>query len=95
VDFLEREQGQYRKEFSLFPSVNRHPRMGDVYNPDTRHFPLKDYYTYIASVGPASEYIVIKTILNPYINVLWLGSLIMLTGFVWALIRRWRMQNSR
>ncbi|MFH1160570.1 MAG: cytochrome c biogenesis protein CcsA [bacterium] len=88
VDFLKRVQGKYRWEFSLFPSVNRHPKMGEVYNPDTKHYLMKDYYSYIASVGRTSEYIVIKTIANPYINVLWLGSCIMLVGFIWALIRK-------
>ncbi|MBN1198243.1 MAG: hypothetical protein JXA23_02745, partial [Bacteroidales bacterium] len=90
VDFLKRIKGNYTNAFSLFPSVNRHPRMGNVYNPDTRHFLLKDYYTYIATTGKEDEYIVIKTIINPYINVLWLGSLIMIAGFLWSLIRRIR-----
>ncbi|NQV02987.1 MAG: cytochrome c biogenesis protein CcsA [Bacteroidia bacterium] len=93
VDFIKRKNGDYTWQFSLHPSVNRHPRMGDVYNPVTRNFLLKDYYLYIASVGKTSDFIVIKTILNPYINVLWLGSLIMLLGFVWALWKRIRISQ--
>ncbi len=90
VDFLNRVKGEYSYQFSLYPSVNSHPRMGAVYNPDTRNFILRDYYMYIASVGSTSDYIVIKAILNPYINVLWLGTMVMLFGFTWALIRRVR-----
>jgi len=88
VDFLKRNKGLYTYQFTLHPSVNIHPRMGAVYNPDTRNFLLKDYYMFIASVGKTHEYIVIKAILNPYINVLWLGSLVMLLGFTWALWKR-------
>ncbi len=93
VDFLKRNQGVYTLQFSLYPSVNSHPRMGDVYNPDTRNLLLKDYYIFIASVGKTSDFIVIKAILNPYINVLWLGSLVMLLGFVWALMKRVRSRQ--
>jgi cytochrome c-type biogenesis protein CcmF len=93
VDFLKRRSGKYIREFSLFPSVNRHPRMGDVYNPDTRHFLWKDYYMYISSVGSHPDYIVIKAIMNPYINILWAGSLIMTGGFAVALFRRLRKRQ--
>ncbi|TSA28354.1 MAG: cytochrome C biogenesis protein [Bacteroidetes bacterium] len=88
VDFLKRNKGVYTRQFTLYPSVNSHPRMGDVYNPDTRNFLLKDYYMYIAKVGKPSDYIVIKAILNPYMNIIWLGSVVMLLGVVWALIKR-------
>ncbi len=43
IDFLKRRKGEYTKQFTLYPSVNRNPRMGDVYNPATKHFLLKDY----------------------------------------------------
>jgi len=95
IDFMKRKEGEYINQFTLYPSVNRHPRMGNVYNPDTKHFLLKDYYTYIASVGIETNFIVIKTIMNPYINVLWLGSLVMLIGFCWALIRRLKSVKSQ
>jgi cytochrome c-type biogenesis protein CcmF len=95
VDFLKRKKGRYNLEFTLHPSVNVNPRMGEVYNPDTRHFPGRDYYTYISSVGTdaGSDYIVIKTIMNPYINVLWAGALIMMAGIVWAWVRRVRISK--
>lgn len=90
VDFLKPKNGGYVKEFTLFPSVNRNPRMGDVYNPDTRHFLWADYYMYISSTGQNDEYIVIKAIVNPYINVLWGGAILMVAGFSYAFYRRLR-----
>ena len=90
VDFLKTRKGKYVREFTLYPSVNRNPRMGDVYNPDTRHFLWRDYYTYISSVGMNPDYIVVRTIENPYINVLWAGAILMIGGFSYAFIRRLR-----
>jgi cytochrome c biogenesis factor len=94
IDFLKSKQGRYVKEFSLYPSVNRNPRMGDVYNPDTRHFPGKDYYTYISFVSGEPDYIVVKTIMNPYINVLWAGAILMIAGLSYAFIRRMRKRQA-
>ena len=90
VDYMTRKTGKYQLEFSLYPSVNVHPRMGAVYNPDTRHFISRDYYTYIASVSKEQDYIVIRTIMNPYINILWLGSVVMIAGLAIAMVRRAR-----
>ena len=90
VDFLIREGGKFRREFTLNPSVNVHPRMGAVYNPDTRHLISRDYYTYIATVSKDPDYIVIKAIMNPYINILWLGSIVLIVGFAIAFFRRAR-----
>jgi cytochrome c-type biogenesis protein CcmF len=93
VDFLKAKRGKYVKTFSLYPSVNRNPRMGDVYNPDTRHFLWTDYYTYISSIGKNPDYIVLKTIENPYINILWSGAVLMIIGFSFAFIRRYRKRS--
>ena len=90
VDFLTKNNGKYLLDFSLHPSVNVHPKMGAVYNPDTRHFLGRDYYTYIANVSQEPDYIVIKAIMNPYINVLWFGSVVMIVGFAVAFVRRAR-----
>jgi cytochrome c-type biogenesis protein CcmF len=90
VDFMKKVNGKYVLDFSLHPSVNVHPKMGAVYNPDTKHFPGSDFYTYIAIVSKEPDYIVIKAIMNPYINVLWLGSVIMLAGLGMAFVRRAR-----
>ena len=93
VDFLKYRSGKFSKEFSLYPSVNRNPRMGNVYNPDTRHFLWKDYYMYIAYAGTEPDYIVVKAIMNPNINVLWGGALLMLAGLAVAVFRRLRKQT--
>jgi len=95
VDFLKTKKGKYMKAFTLYPSVNRNPRMGDVYNPDTRHFIWTDYYTYISSTGTNldSDYIVIKAIRNPYINVLWAGAILMIAGLSYAFFRRMRKRQ--
>ena len=90
VDFLTKKNEKFNREFTLYPSVNVHPRMGAVYNPDTRHFINRDYYTYIATVSKDPDYIVIKAIMNPYINILWLGSVVMTVGFAIAFFRRAR-----
>lgn len=91
VDFLKKEGNAYHKAFTLLPTINVHPRMGAVYNPATRHFLNRDYYTYIAMAGgEEKDYIVIKAIMNPYINVLWLGSIVMIAGFGYSFIKRAR-----
>lgn len=90
VDFMKYRNGKYFTQFTLHPSVNVHPKMGAVYNPATRNFLLRDYYTYIASVSDDPDYIVLKVMMNPYINVLWLGSLVMIAGFAISLYRRTR-----
>jgi hypothetical protein len=93
VDFLKYNNGKFTRQFSLFPSVNIHPRMGAVYNPSTRHFLNRDYYTYIAHVGNGeSDYIVIKVIMNPYINVLWIGAILMTFGLGFAAWKRIRVK---
>ncbi|MCX6287694.1 MAG: cytochrome c biogenesis protein CcsA [Bacteroidetes bacterium] len=93
VDFLRMKDGKMTMQFSLYPSVNVHPRMGAVYNPATRHYPLMDYYTYIAQVGESPDYIVIKAIMNPFINVLWAGALLMVFGLGYATVRRIRLRR--
>jgi cytochrome c biogenesis factor len=93
VDFLKTQKGKYVNAFTLYPSVNRNPRMGDVYNPDTRHFLWTDYYTYISSTGSNPDYIVVKAIVNPYINILWAGAILMITGFSYAFLRRLRKRQ--
>jgi cytochrome c-type biogenesis protein CcmF len=40
------------------------------------------------------SFIVIKTVLFPYINLLWLSILVMLTGFLIAFVRRWRSRGA-
>jgi cytochrome c biogenesis factor len=93
IDFLKMKETGMIHQFSLYPSVNVHPRMGAVYNPSTRHFPLTDYYTYVSQVGEGPDYIVIKAIMNPYINILWAGALLMVFGLAYSTFRRIRLRR--
>jgi cytochrome c-type biogenesis protein CcmF len=45
--FTQQKDGSYNYEFSLFPLVQTNPRMGNVAEPDTRHFLHKDIYTHV------------------------------------------------
>ncbi|HEX7410917.1 MAG TPA: cytochrome c biogenesis protein CcsA [Bacteroidales bacterium] len=49
VDFVRNADSASGKvAFSIYPSINHNERMGNVYNPATRHFFNKDIYTYIS-----------------------------------------------
>jgi cytochrome c-type biogenesis protein CcmF len=45
--FTKDENGQLKKEFSLAPLVQTNPRMGNIAEPDTRHFATFDVYTHV------------------------------------------------
>lgn len=45
--FTKDESGKLVKEFSLSPLVQTNPRMGNVAEPDTRHFLTYDVYTHV------------------------------------------------
>jgi cytochrome c-type biogenesis protein CcmF len=45
--FTKNTDGSYQKEFSLSPLVQTNPRMGNVAEPDTRHFLTYDVYTHV------------------------------------------------
>jgi cytochrome c-type biogenesis protein CcmF len=48
VDYLSKTaDGQLKKEFTLSPLVQTNPRLGNVPEPDTRHFPTFDVYTHV------------------------------------------------
>jgi cytochrome c-type biogenesis protein CcmF len=97
VDFMKRTNMKFEKEFTLYPSINAHPRMGAVYNPDTRHLLLRDYYIYISHADAEkadTDYIVVTAIMNPYINVLWAGAIIMTFGFCYAFWRRIKRKSA-
>jgi cytochrome c-type biogenesis protein CcmF len=58
---------QYYKAFSSFPAIQLNDRMGNVYEPYARIFPLKDVFTYISfadigGVEPEDEYALIETV---------------------------------
>jgi cytochrome c-type biogenesis protein CcmF len=49
VDFVKmKDAGTGKVDFTLHPSLNRNERMGNVYNPDTKHFIDKDIYTFLS-----------------------------------------------
>jgi len=55
VDFVKmKDAGTGKVDFSLYPSLNRNTRMGNVYNPDTKHFLDKDIYTYLSFAQQSS-----------------------------------------
>ncbi len=48
VDYLEKmKDGSSKLSFTLYPRVQTNPRMGNVSEPDTRHFLHKDIYTHV------------------------------------------------
>ncbi len=48
VDFLKfNKEGEYYKAFSAYPSVLLNERMGNVYEPFAKVFPLRDVFTYV------------------------------------------------
>jgi cytochrome c-type biogenesis protein CcmF len=49
VDFVKmKDAGTGKIDFSVYPSLNINTRMGNVYNPDTKHFIDKDIYTFLS-----------------------------------------------
>jgi cytochrome c-type biogenesis protein CcmF len=49
VDFVKmKDAGTGKVDFSVYPSLNINTRMGNVYNPDTKHFIDKDIYTFLS-----------------------------------------------
>lgn len=54
LDFYKKQpDSTLLQKFSLSPSINRHPQMGQVSNPDTRHTMFRDIYTYISHAQEA------------------------------------------
>jgi cytochrome c biogenesis factor len=64
--------------------------MGEVSNPDTRHFFMQDYFMYVSLAGSDPDYVVIKVIMNPFINILWFGAIMMVAGLGYAFLKRIR-----
>ncbi len=54
IYFTKNTDGSFKKEFSLAPLVQTNPRMGNVAEPDTRHFLTFDVYTHITYADLAS-----------------------------------------
>ena len=47
VDYLTKAETGYQLAFSLYPRVQTNPRMGNVAEPDTKHFMHKDIYSFV------------------------------------------------
>ena len=43
---------------------------------------------------PAQDFIILKAIVFPWINVLWLGAVLMVLGFLWSIAGRWEERAS-
>jgi cytochrome c-type biogenesis protein CcmF len=55
VDFVKmKDAGTGKIDFSVYPSLNVNTRMGNVYNPDTKHFIDKDIYTFLSFAQQSS-----------------------------------------
>lgn len=56
VDFIRKKDfADSIVAFSLYPSLKLNSKMGNVYNPDTRHYLNKDIYTYLNFAQPPAE----------------------------------------
>lgn len=49
VEYFLRENNLFSKQFELYPRIQLNDRMGNTAEPDTRHFPSHDIYTFISS----------------------------------------------
>ncbi|MDO9512681.1 MAG: cytochrome c biogenesis protein CcsA [Bacteroidales bacterium] len=54
LEFFNKNNSGYKKEFEVTPSVNRNERMGYVYNPSTKRLFLRDIYTFISYADASS-----------------------------------------
>lgn len=55
VDYFSKSStGNLQKEFTLSPRLQLNPQMGNVAEPDTRHFPTFDVYTHVSFVDPST-----------------------------------------
>ncbi len=55
VDYLTKTENGYNLEFSLYPRVQTNPRMGNVAEPDTKHFGHKDIYSFVTYAEVETE----------------------------------------
>lgn len=53
IEYFKQENGKILKEFSLSPVIQTNPRMGNVAEPDTRHYLTRDIYTHITYADPS------------------------------------------
>jgi len=99
INFYEKTKDNALKfTFNVKPGIVLNSKMGNVYEPYVRKFLHKDIFAYITyadteNTKPDTEIIVIKVISFPYINLMWIGVLIMLSGFIVSFIKRKRVNT--
>ena len=55
VDYLTKTGDDYNLDFSLYPRVQTNPRMGNIAEPDTKHFLHKDIYSFVTYAEVETE----------------------------------------
>ncbi|MCF8461955.1 MAG: cytochrome c biogenesis protein CcsA [Flavobacteriales bacterium] len=55
VDYLTKTNDTYELAFSLYPRVQTNPRMGNIAEPDTKHFLHKDIYSFVTYAEVETE----------------------------------------
>ena len=55
VDYLTKSESGYNLDFSLYPRVQTNPRMGNIAEPDTKHFLHKDIYSFVTYAEVETE----------------------------------------
>jgi len=97
LDFLKKgNDGNYYKKFTVYPVIIINSRMGNVYVPAIKHFIDRDIFTFITFAGKIGfsedqekdDVVIIKSIVFPFIIVVWTGAIIMLLGFVLSIFKR-------
>lgn len=97
LDFLKKgNDGNYYKKFTVYPAIIINSRMGNVYVPAIKHFIDRDIFTFITFAGKIGfsedqekyDVVIIKSMIFPFILVVWTGAIIMLSGFVLSIFKR-------
>ena len=52
---IDKETGEVKEEFDLFPNAQQNPKMGLVASPDTRHYLTYDIYTHATAAPPKEQ----------------------------------------
>ncbi len=54
VDYTQKDaNGAIKEQFRLYPNLQLNPKMGNVFNPDTRHYLTSDLFTHVSAVPEA------------------------------------------
>jgi cytochrome c biogenesis factor len=79
------------QRFTLLPVMFEAPQQGIMRHPDIVSKFTSDFYLSPISLEPAQpEVLMVEASVKPFISVVWGGTVIMLVGFVLAIIKRMR-----